>query len=106
MASETLPDSSESAAEDTPQQRAAMEKRFNSPAMNSEEMQGLYLQSPIELDNIEEEGLRSVADQNRYSETDLLFRERLNSRNEATGPTPEFERPPIALPPPSNIPQL
>lgn len=95
-AAETLPDSSAgSVSEDQD-----MHSRFHSTPMDTEEMQNLYLQSPTELSNAEEEGLRSVTDQDRYTETDLLQRERLQGgRTDSLGPPPSFERPqPPALP--------
>ncbi len=92
LAGETLPDSAPSGG-DT---QHSMDGRFRSPAMGTEEMQQLYLQSPVELGNTQEEGLRSVNDQDLYSETDLLQRERLqSSRNNAPAPPTYYERPPL-----------
>lgn len=78
-------------------------KRFATPELNSEEMQGVYLKSPIELDNTEEQGMRSVTDSERYSETDLLLRERFQGRPGSMQPPQEIDlqRPPAPprLPP-------
>jgi hypothetical protein len=73
---EELPDSAPNSDEDP----AAMAERFAAPPMDSEEMQSLYLESPLQVENAEEKGgLESLSDEDRYKETDLLFRERFNS---------------------------
>lgn len=89
-AAEQLPDSAETEIDDS----ASMKDRFSNPAMNQQEMQNLYLQSPVELDNTEEEGIRSVNDQRRYSETDLQLREQLQG---GTKPSPQID---LDTPPP------
>lgn len=77
-AAEELPDSASVEEEDP----AAMAERFNAPPMGSEEMQSLYLKSPVQLENAEEKGgLESLSDEDRYKETDLYFRELKNSEN-------------------------
>lgn len=100
-AAELLPDSADVQGEDD----AAMSKRFHTPPLSGEEMQNLYLQSPTELDNTEKEGLRSLDDDERYTETDLLFRERLQGGSTLT-PPPEIDRTTPPPPPPSVIQQL
>ena len=94
VAAEQLPDASQpgSSADDAD----AMQQRMKTPAMNSEEMENLYLKSPIELGNKEEEGMRSVTDDDRYSETDQLFQERLRNRDTSLKPAPEINRDPPA----------
>lgn len=87
LAGEQLPDSAPSgdAADD-----AAMSERFAAPPMDSEEMQSLYLKSPVQLENAEEKGgLESLSDEDRYKESDLFFRERQSS--EGLLPLPVIE---------------
>lgn len=97
LAAEQIPDSAiiDNDADNAP----ANQTRFSTPELNSEEMQGLYLKSPIELDNTEERGMRSVNDTERYSETDLLFRERLQGRIGNIQAPQQFERPTLPTPP-------
>lgn len=93
LGAESLPDS---APADQPE-KDDMQERFSAPAMAVEEMQNLYLRSPTELGNSDEEGMRSVQDKNKYSETDLLFRERRQGDLSAQPPT-SFERAPTFAP--------
>jgi hypothetical protein len=97
LAAEQIPDSA--IIDNDADSAAANKKRFSTPELNSEEMQGLYLKSPIELDNTEEQGMRSVNDAERYSETDLLFRERLQGRTSNMQPPQQIERPALPIPP-------
>jgi hypothetical protein len=101
-AAEQLPDSADVQGED----EASMRERFHTPPMSGEEMQNLYLQSPTELGNTEEENLRSLDDDERYTETDLLFRERLQSGNNTLSPPPRIDQAPPPPPPPSTLQQL
>lgn len=101
-AAEQLPDSADVQGED----EASMSKRFHTPPLSGEEMQNLYLQSPTELGNTEEESLRSLDDDERYTETDLLFRERLQSGNNTLSPPPRIDQAPPPPPPPSTLQQL
>lgn len=101
-AAEQLPDSADVQGED----EAALRERFHTPPLSGEEMQNLYLQSPTELGNTEEESLRGLDDDERYSETDLLFRERLQGSNSTLTPPPELDRTAPPPPPPSVIQQL
>lgn len=100
LAGETLPESSPPERND----QAGMKDRFPAPPMASDEMENLYLESPVELGNTEEEGMRSVQDKEKYSESDLLFRER---RQGALGvePAPSIDRP-VFIPPPPPAQQL
>lgn len=86
---EQLPDSAstEDDSEDS------MSERFDAPLMDSGEMESLYLESPMQLENAEESGgMESLSDENRYKESDLLFRERQNSdRLNPAPPAPRNE---------------
>ena len=96
VAAEQLPDASQPGAADD---ASAMQQRMKTPAMNHDEMENVYLQSPVELGNREEEGMRSVTDDSRYPETDLLSREQLQNRNSSLQPPPDLDRtPPPPLP--------
>lgn len=101
-AAEQLPDSANVQRDDD----ASLSGRFSSPPLDSEAMQNLYLESPVELGNTEEEGLRGVDNDTRYSETDLLFRERLQGGADALRPRVEIDRPEISAPPLSAPQQL
>lgn len=104
LAAEQIPDSA--IIDNDAESAAANKKRFSTPELNSEEMQGLYLKSPIELDNTEEQGMRSVNDAERYSETDLLFRERFQGRPGSMQPAQQIERPTLPIPPRAPLNQL
>lgn len=74
---EELPDSAELPDE---QDSAETEERFSAPSMNSEELNSLFLESPVELGNAEDEGgMNSLSDEDRYKDSDLFLRERLQS---------------------------
>jgi len=72
-ASEQLPDAALVLDDEQDQQ---MQQRFPAPLMQSDELEGLYLQSPIEVGNESREGLSAVKDGSLYSESDALLRER------------------------------
>ena len=77
------------------QARQTREKGPNQ-ALNSEELESLYLQSPVELDTTDEsQGLNALSSDSRYLESDqeLLQRQRdtvqiIPTPEEATPPTP------------------
>ncbi len=74
---EELPDSAELP---DAQDSAAMDERFSAPSMDSEELNSLFLESPVELGNAEDEGgMNSLSDEDRYRGSDLFFRERRQS---------------------------
>lgn len=78
-AGEQLPDSAATGDNEDP---GVMAERFAAPPMDSEEMQSLYLKSPVQLENAEEKGgMESLSDEDRYKQSDLFFRERRNSEN-------------------------
>lgn len=94
-AAEQLPDSAPVEDEDP----AAMAERFDAPPMGSEEMQSLYLKSPVQLENAEEKaGLESLSDEDRYKEADLYFRELQNSENLLPIPSLEPQNEPPGIP--------
>jgi len=72
-AGEQLPDAAPTLNDEQDQQ---MQERFAAPLMQSDELEGLYLQSPIEVGNESREGLSAVKDESLYSESDALLRER------------------------------
>lgn len=84
QAGETLPDSARVQEDDS----SAMAERFSAPVMDSEEMEGLYLEAPGVVDNAETRGLEGLNDKERYTETDLRFRERFQNNPSATPQLP------------------
>lgn len=83
-AGETLPDSARVQEDDD----SGMAGRFSAPLMDSEEMEGLYLEAPGVVDNAETRGLEGLNDKERYTETDLRFRERFQNNPGATPQQP------------------
>ncbi len=74
---EKLPDSAELPHE---QDSAETEERFSAPSMSNEELNSLFLESPVELGNAEDKGgMNSLSDEDRYKESDLFLRERRRS---------------------------
>lgn len=70
-----------------------MARRFSAPQLDKRTMQNLYLESPIQIRDPEQEGMGAVTEDHRYSETDLLFRERLQGQYSAIrDPSPSIER--------------
>lgn len=99
---EELPDSAE-----LPEERdsAEMSERFSAPSMDSEELNSLFLESPVELGNAEDEGgMNSLSDEDRYRDSDLFFRERRQSERLRAPLRPEAredqrpESPPLLAP--------
>ncbi len=100
FAAERLP---ESAPGDEPVGRD-MAERFPAPVMDAEEMERLFLETPllIEPEETRRGGGRTLPDQQRYAEQDPSFLERLRSQGTvAPPPPPEQVTPP---PPPVGIP--
>lgn len=89
LAGETLPESAPTERDD----QTSMKDRFRTPPLAAEEMEQMYLESPVELGNAQEEGMRSVQDRDKYSETDLLFREQRQG-SLSTGQSPRAIEPP------------
>ena len=73
LAAETLPDSASTAVDDS----ADMANRFGAPAMDPAEMEQTYLESPALVENTETRSMKALTDEERYTETDLRFREQL-----------------------------
>ena len=98
---EELPDSAELP---DAQDSADMEERFSAPSMDSEELNSLFLESPVELGNAEDEGgMNSLSDEDRYKESDLFFRERRQSEELRAPVRPDAreerpESPPLLAP--------
>lgn len=87
---EKLPDSAE-----LPDQGDAAEtgERFSAPSMNSEELNSLFLESPVELGNAEDKGgMNALSDEDRYKDSDLFLRERLQSDRLRAPLRPEDQR--------------
>ncbi|MDF1821205.1 MAG: hypothetical protein P1U64_06530 [Alcanivoracaceae bacterium] len=104
-AGETLPDSARVQEDDT----GAMAERFSAPVMDSEEMEGLYLEAPGVVDNAEIRGLEGLNDKERYTETDLRFRERFQNNPSAAPQLPPeqpLRRPDIPATPGSPVQRL
>lgn len=86
FAAERLP---ESAPGDEPVGRD-MAERFPAPVMEAEEMERLFLETPllIEPEETRRGGGRTLPDQQRYAEQDPSFLERLRSQGTAAPPPP------------------
>lgn len=92
---EQLPDSAPQESEDG----EAMADRFGAPAMSLEELESLFLASPLVLDTDEERrGGKAVGDQRHISETIILQRERERERALENVEMPSRELPPPPLP--------
>lgn len=91
---EALPESSPG---DEPVGRE-MAERFPAPVMDAEEMERLFLETPllIEPEETRRGGGRTLPDQQRYAEQDPSFIERLRSQGTVAPPPP----PEQATPPP------
>jgi hypothetical protein len=93
FAGETLPDEATFA---NGEEDERLQQRFGAQVMASDELEGLYLQSPVEIGVAPEQGMRSVQGEELYSESDALIleRQRMESRSgERVAPLPE--RPPL-----------
>ncbi len=91
-AREELPDSAPATQEE------GVEQRFSAPLLGHDELETLYLESPLLLREPEKrKGGDSLSDDNRYPETDLLLRERQQSRR--SEPPPPIEPPLVKQPP-------
>lgn len=73
LAAETLPDSASTAVDDSDD----MASRFGAPVMGNDEMEDTFLESPALVENTETRSMRALTDEERYTETDLRFRDQL-----------------------------
>src|SRR5690554_8015132 len=73
QAAETLPDEVRLNDEEKDQ---ALQQRFAAPVMPAEELEGLYLQSPVEIGASSANELRSVKGEQLYSDEDAMRQER------------------------------
>lgn len=78
----------------------AMQQRFAAPVMAAEELEGLYLQSPIEIGAGSANELRSVKGEQLYSDEDAMRQERQRAETRNAQPV----RLPPPPPPPPNMP--
>lgn len=74
------------------EQEEQMQERFAAPLMQTDELEGLYLQSPIEIGNESREGLSAVKDESLYSESDALLRERQQISTPNNDPSRTIDR--------------
>ena len=90
---ETLPDQVRLSDEEKDQE---IQQRFAAPVMAAEELEDLYLQSPVEIGESTARAMRSVQGESLYSDSDAQFleRQRAETRNE----------PPAQLVPPPPVP--
>jgi hypothetical protein len=88
---ETLPDE---ARLDDGEGESDMQERFSAPVMDSDELEDLYLQSPVEIGGSPAQGMRSVQGEELYSESDAQILERQRAESAAPIVLPE-ERPPL-----------
>lgn len=78
------------------------EARLPAQALDGEEMDSLYLQSPVELDTSgEDQGLNAVSQENRYLENDL---QELRQRQAETVQPPPIQDEAPPPPPPTLMP--
>lgn len=95
ISNETLPDSAPQEREDS----QAMQDRFGAEAMSLEELEQLFLASPVELDTEEERsGGSAVSDQRGVEESIILQRERERERSLQNIEMPSRDLPPAPLP--------
>lgn len=94
---ETLPDEARVNDEEKDQ---AMQQRFAAPVMAAEELEELYLQSPVEIGSGSASDMRSVKGEQLHSDEDAMRQER--QRGEARNAQPIRLPPPP--PPPPNMP--
>ena len=93
FAGETLPDE---ARVDDGEQDAALQQRFAAPVIPAEELESLYLQSPVEIGSSPAQGMRSVNGEELYSDSEAQILERQRAETRSTDPIlPPVERPPL-----------
>ena len=88
---ETLPDE---ARVDDGEDETEMQQRFSAPVMGSDELESLYLQSPVEIGGSPAQGMRSVQGEGLYSDSDAQILERQRAESAAPIVLPEA-RPPL-----------
>lgn len=90
---ETLPDQARLSDGEQDQE---LQQRFAAPVMAADELEDLYLQSPVEIGESTAREMRSVQGESLYSDSDaqLLERQRAETRN----------APPTQLTPPAPVP--
>lgn len=99
-AGEELPDTAPASPEDS------VAQRFSAPLLGQDELETLYLESPLLLQEPEKrKGGDSLSNDRRYPETDLLLRERQQSRrDEPPAPIePQLVKPPPLYRPPEQL---
>lgn len=90
---ETLPDE---ARLDDGEGEEEMQERFSAPVMGSDELENLYLQSPVEIGGSPAQGMRSVQGEELYSDSDAQIMERQRVESRSADPiVPPVERPPL-----------
>lgn len=82
-AGETLPDEARHASSEQDQQ---MQARFSAPVMDAEELENLYLQSPVEIGASPVQGMRSVKGEELYSDSDAQNQERQRTQAQSANP--------------------
>ena len=90
---ETLPDE---ARLDDGEGETNMQERFSAPVMGADELESLYLQSPVEIGGSPAQGMRSVQGEELYSDSDAQIMERQRVESRSADPiVPPVERPPL-----------
>ncbi|MCK5875741.1 MAG: hypothetical protein KAG82_13675 [Alcanivoracaceae bacterium] len=100
---ETLPDE---ARVDDGEDEAEMQERFSAPVMGADELENLYLQSPVEIGGSPAQGMRSVKGEELYSDSDAQLLERQRAESAAPIVLPEARPPLPTIPPGVPIRQL
>lgn len=81
---ETLPDQVRLSDEEKDQQ---LQERFAAPVMAAEELEDLYLQSPVEIGESTAREMRSVQGESLYSDNDAQLQERQRAETHSAPPT-------------------
>jgi hypothetical protein len=90
---ESLPDQARPGDDEKDQD---IQQRFAAPVMAADELEDLYLQSPVEIGDSTARAMRSVKGESPYSDSDAQLQER--QRAETRSPLP------IQIPEPSQVP--
>lgn len=96
LAGETLP---EGARTDDGESDERMQQRFSGPLLDSDELEQLFLQSPRALEAPATEGMRSVQNEELYTESENLQREQIHLQQRASPELPpRLDLPPLEAP--------
>ncbi|MDF1628528.1 MAG: hypothetical protein P1U78_01920 [Alcanivoracaceae bacterium] len=98
---ETLPDQARLSDEEKDQDT---QQRFAAPVMAAEELEQLYLQSPVEIGESTARAMRSVQGESLYSDSDAQFQERQRTETRVAPPSELTPPPPVPATLPAGVP--